>query len=218
MFGLVISGRPVQTNPLTPSPGKYAFQIPSSPPFSHIAIFLLPGTQLPSDQAAAIYVQVPPSQEFKLVGAIANEKQSAIIKIRNSSFSTQPNGTAVVNDVDEMVDDDATSTTAPTGDIVLGLSIEPAAQIATQLDALKATATATPTAPSSMSMALVRTPSRVTTKVLAQRIIGNAFNYLGSFEGADGKVPMRSFQEWWRKFEKKVDMDPSFLERGDEGT
>lgn len=213
MFGLVVSGRPVLTNALEPSPGKYAFQIPSNPTFSSMAIFLLPGAQLPGDQAAAIYVQVPPSAEYKLVGAIANDKQSAIIKIRNSASGGGVNGV----DEDEMIDDDAPAAAGAVGDVVVGLSIEPAAQIKMQLDAMKAATNSTSALVP--STALVRaSPSRVTTKVLAQRIIGNAFNYLGSFEGPDGKVPMKRFQEWWKKLENKVDTDPSFLERANEGT
>lgn len=59
------------------------------------------------------------------------------------------------------------------------------------------------------------TGGRATTKVLAQRIIGNAFNFLASF-GSD-TVPLKAFQDWWTKFEKKVELDPSFLEREDQG-
>jgi hypothetical protein len=59
----------------------------------------------------------------------------------------------------------------------------------------------------------------VPTKVLAQRIIANAFNFLASFSsgGPTGRetVPLKSFQEWWKKFEGKIERDPSFLERGD---
>jgi len=212
MFGIVVSGRPVLTEALTPSPGKFAFQIPSNPPFSSIAVFLLPGATLPADQAAAIYVQVPPSADFKLVGAIANEKQSAIIKVRTSAAAV--NG---VVDQDDMIDDGAP---APAGDVVVGLSVEPAALIAQQLEDVKRRAAAVPSA-TGASNALVRSSSspvpRVTAKVLAKRIIGDAFNYLASFEGSDGKVPMKTFQDWWKKFEKKVDMDPSFLEKTDEG-
>jgi hypothetical protein len=47
--------------------------------------------------------------------------------------------------------------------------------------------------------------------VLAQRIIGNAFNFLASF-GSD-TVPLKAFEEWWKKFERKIEADPSFLER-----
>ncbi|KAI7114770.1 hypothetical protein KC352_g34547, partial [Hortaea werneckii] len=52
-------------------------------------------------------------------------------------------------------------------------------------------------------------------KVMAQRIIGNAFNFLASF-GSE-TVPLKAFQDWWTKFEKKVELDPSFLEREEQG-
>lgn len=57
------------------------------------------------------------------------------------------------------------------------------------------------------------------TKLLAQRIIKNAFNFLASFSGGqDGQevVPLKSFQDWWARFERRVENDPGFLER-DEG-
>jgi len=54
----------------------------------------------------------------------------------------------------------------------------------------------------------------VGTKVLAQRIIANAFNFLASF-GSD-VIPLKAFEEWWKKFERKVEMDPTFLERNDQ--
>ena len=54
------------------------------------------------------------------------------------------------------------------------------------------------------------------TKVLAQRIIKNAFNFLASFEGGDGMVPLRTFEGWWRKFESRVNSDPGFLEKEQE--
>jgi hypothetical protein len=99
------------------------------------------------------------------------------------------------------------------GDIVVGVSIEPVASVEAQLATLKATNASTSQAAS--SSALVRmnptADARVTTKVLAQRIIGNAFNFLASF-GSD-TVPLKAFQDWWTKFEKKVELDPSFLER-----
>ena len=28
-------------------------------------------------------------------------------------------------------------------------------------------------------------------------------------------VPLKSFRDWWTKFERRIDMDPSFLERED---
>lgn len=164
---------------------QYAFGIPPAPAFNHIVVFMLPGTQLPPGTAATVFVQIPPSQDFKLLGAIGPGKESAIFKIS------------------------ANASGAVAGDIVIGISIEPEAQVAAQLATLQAGGQS----PSSNAMVrLGASPAgQATTKVLAQRIIGNAFNFLASF-GSD-TVPLKAFQDWWTKFEKKVELDPSFLER-----
>ena len=213
MFGLIISGRPVDAAPQAITESQFAFRIPPVPSFSHIVVFLLPGTQLPDGTAALVYVQIPPSQEFKFLGGIGPGKESAIFKV-----SGLKNGGSNELDGDAMTDDAGqpsanTNGTVPAGaDIVVGVSIEPAAQVEAQMSSLKEPTGVPP-------MALVRqqsaTGGKVTTKVLAQRIIGNAFNFLSSF-GSD-TVPLKAFQEWWTKFERKVELDPSFLEREQQG-
>lgn len=213
MFGLVISGRPVDAAPQAITESQFAFRIPPVPSFSHIVLFLLPGTQLPEGTAASVYVQIPPSQDFKFLGGIGPGKESAIFKV-----SGLKNAGATKLDGDAMADDAGqpsanTNNTVPAGaDIVVGISIEPAAQVEAQMLFLKEPAN-TPTT------ALVRqnptTGGGVTTKVLAQRIIGNAFNFLSSF-GSD-TVPLKAFQDWWTKFERKIELDPSFLEREQQG-
>ncbi len=63
----------------------------------------------------------------------------------------------------------------------------------------------------------------MSTKVLARRIVRNAFNFLASFAGTTAEqggvevVPLKAFQEWWVKFERRVEVDPGFLEREGEG-
>lgn len=222
MFGVIISGRPCLTQFDTISPTQAQLTVPSSPPFGHIVVFMLPGATLPEGQSAAVYIRVPPSTDFKLWGELSNAKQSAIFKIRNTSAAGGSNDIGAI-DNDAMVDEDAAATGGPkqSGNaepITIGISIEPSAQVAAALAAQKASAIP------KTGLELVRhtpvaTPSQVSTKVLAQRIIANAFNFLASFSsgGAGGNevVPLKSFQEWWRKFEKKVEMDPTFLERGD---
>lgn len=217
MFGLIISGRPVDAAPQAITESQFAFRIPPVPSFSHIVVFLLPGTQLPEGTAATVYVQIPPSQDFKLLGGIGPGKESAIFKVsglKDNASGAGPNAL----DGDAMTDDPAqpsanTNNAVPPGaDIVVGVSIEPATQVEAQISSLKG--------PSSVPQtALVRqgptTSGPVTTKVLAQRIIGNAFNFLASF-GSD-TVPLKAFQDWWMKFEKKVEYDPSFLEREEQG-
>jgi hypothetical protein len=211
MFGLIISGRPVDAAPQQITEAQYAFRIQPNPPFHHIVVFILPGTQLPPDTAATVYVQIPPSQEFKLLGGIGPGKESAIFKVSGVKSGTGPTDA----DGDVMADDSMGAVAAAGGEIVVGISIEPAAQVESQLATLKNSQTQQ----SGSSTAMVRlnsgTGGRVTTKVLAQRIIGNAFNFLASF-GSD-TVPLKAFQEWWKKFEHKVELDPSFLERDEQG-
>lgn len=218
MFGVIISGRPVLTEAQTISPTQLAFSIPSTPAFSHIVVFLLPGNALPSDSAAAVYAQLPSSTEFTFLGAIANEKQSAIFKINNKNIGIHTSA-----GVDDAMTDDSAAPMAG-GNITLGISLEPVAQVAASMANLKANSNSQ--AASDSGMQLVKTgqgqsggaaTSTVTTKLLAQRIIANAYNFLASFAGngpgGNDVVPLKSFQDWWTKFEKKVELDPGFLER-----
>lgn len=216
MFGLIISGRPVDASPQAITQSQYAFRITPTPPFNHIVVFILPGTQLPPDTAASVYIQIPPSQEFRLLGGIGPGKESAIFKVSGLQPGTQ-SADGVEGDVDAMTDDPAANANPATpsagGDIVVGVSIEPVAQVEAQLATLQQNKTSAPQPPGTMIRFSSGTDGRVTTKVLAQRIIGNAFNFLASF-GSD-TVPLKAFQDWWAKFEKKVELDPSFLERGE---
>jgi hypothetical protein len=109
---------------------------------------------------------------------------------------------------------------AANGQVILGISIEPAQNVVHQLAALDASRKAN----ESSSTDLVRLSpqqKQITTKVLAQRVIGNAFNFLASFAESDPNkrgeevVPLKSFKDWWSKFERRIDMDPAFLERDD---
>jgi hypothetical protein len=216
MFGAIVSGRPVLTDVQTISQTQFAFTLPAAPPFSHIVIFLLPGTALPADTAAAVYVQLPDSPEFKLLGGIANEKPTAIFKVNNKAIGIY----GVNNDDDAMVDESAAPplSNGAAGNVTLGISVEPAAQVAANITQMKAQATQ-----SSSGLELVRRPpenSPVPTKALAQKIIKNAFNFLASFAGngpgGNEVVPLKVFQDWWSKFEKRIERDPGFLERDDE--
>lgn len=117
----------------------------------------------------------------------------------------------------------------PVGDITLGISLESAESVAAQIAALQQTQHSTsPSTSTSNSNSTANASALVTvnrgvgagktdTVVLAQRIIKNAFNFLASFSGnLDGGVevvPLKAFEEWWRKFEGRVRSDPGFLER-----
>ncbi|KAA8652455.1 hypothetical protein EYZ11_005071 [Aspergillus tanneri] len=223
MFSVIIPGRPCLTDivPVDAQPNgqatKFAFTFPLDPSFTEIVVFFLPGTVLPQDTAAAIYVQFPGS-EFRLIGGLVNEKPSSVFKVR------PPQRTGPQDD-NEMLDEGSSNPAggaAATGMVTLGISIEPVQNVAPQLAALEAE---TPGAtPSTDLVRQTRRQKEVTTKVLAQRIIGNAFNFLASFASSDPSnkgqdvVPLKAFRDWWTKFERRVDMDPTFLEREDPNT
>ena len=212
LFGLVPAGQPVITAPTeTPSPTSYLYAIPSatSPgakPFSHLVVFLLPGVALPPDCAAAIYL-VTPGQgggdgvSTRFLGGIGPGKESAIFNISSGAASSSSNPSSPSN-------------------VVIGVSLEPAASIAQRIQEKTASSSSGGSGPSSGALVLPASggPGRPqpTTLVLAQRIIKNAFNFLASFSGTAGQVevvPLRAFEDWWRKFEGRVRSDPGFLER-----
>jgi hypothetical protein len=182
MFSVILPGRPCVTDGQNVSPNQFAFSFPAAPHFSHIVVFLLPGNQLPDGAAAGVYLQLPGDPQFKFLGALANEKQSAIFKVNIPDAAMN----SAVN---------------------LGISVEPTANIEQQMMQLQNEKQVN-------SAALVKAgPS---TRVLAQRIISHAFNFISSFSGNVGGqevVPLKSFQDWWTKFELRIKNDPSFLER-----
>ncbi|KAJ5629541.1 hypothetical protein N7528_003198 [Penicillium herquei] len=207
MFSVVIPGRPCLTDAVAvdPQPNgqatKFAFTIPFTPFFNDLVVFLLPGTVLPPNTGAAIYAQLADPTtgaptNFRFIGALANEQPSGL-------FSIYPPGQAPTNSNAGTV-------------LTLGISIEEVQNIAPQMTALE-----NEKAGGSNALALVPAQKQISTKVLAQRIIGSAFNFLASFAESDPKnkghevIPLKSFRDWWTKFERRIDMDPTFLERED---
>jgi protein Hikeshi len=198
LFGLLPAGHPLVTAPSSqPEPTSFLYAIPSATPanpkpFSHIAVFLLPGVSLPDNAAAAIYVATNPGAiaaeteppNFRFLGGIGPGKESAVFKLTGGGEG-----------------------------VVIGISIEEGGSVATRVEELQRAQITT-------SGDLVKAGSgpvaQPTTLVLAQRIIKNAFNFLASFSGQAGHVevvPLKAFEDWWKKFESRVRSDPSFLER-----
>lgn len=215
MFSVVIPGRPCLTDivavdgqPNGPAT-KFAFTIPASASLSELVVFFLPGTVLPPNTGAAIYAQLPDSTgqppSFRFIGALANEKPSGIFTLRAPNNAQR----SEAEEEDDMLDEGGSNSAAMT----LGISIEEVQTIAPQLAALETETQGQGT----MSTALV-SQKQISTKVLAQRIIGSAFNFLASFAESDkgqDVVPLKSFRDWWAKFERRIEADPTFLERED---
>lgn len=195
MFSLILPGRPPLPPPvpLNPDGTQFAFTFPTTPHFSHIVVFLLPGNSFPPNTAAGVHVQLPGQQGFKFLGALAEEKVSAIFKV------TLPDGVQ--------------------GECQVGISVESVESVRGQLEGLEREKLQAQQQGGGAGGGRGGT-GQPSTKVLAQRIIKNAFNFLASFSGTLGPggqevVPLKSFEEWWKKFERRVEVDPGFLERDD---
>jgi hypothetical protein len=179
---------PVQTNIQALSDTQFIFHLPSPPTINHIVVFLLPegAALLPATHGATVHIKFP-NRPFRLLGAISLQKPSAIFRVRPATTTT----TTATND--EMTDGED-----PDADAVLGISVEPLENVQAQLETLPAK---------------TQMPSAT---VLARRIINDAFNYLSSFASpsvSGDVVPLKAFQDWWSKFERKMERDPTFLER-----
>ncbi|OTB08671.1 hypothetical protein M426DRAFT_316684 [Hypoxylon sp. CI-4A] len=223
LFGLVPAGQPLITQATSqPSETSLLYAIPhptpspanpTARPFSHLTVFLLPGVELPAGTAAAIYVaqnasavasgSEPPS--FQFLGGVGPGKESAVFKFSPSQVDTA----------------------AAVGTLI-GISVEDAGSVGERMQQLHSSSSTSPAESSGAnSTALVTTGARaagspLSTQVLAQRIIQNAFNFLASFSGKVGAegvevVPLKAFQDWWRKFENRVRNDPTFLEKDLDG-
>lgn len=168
------------------------FILPSAASINHLVVFLLPDTVLPPTHAATVHILFPARENFMLLGAISGAKPSAIFRVRGLAGENQGHCLGE-------------------GEVTLGISVEEVASVEAQLATL-----GTAGSPQTAEGALVKAGKSVGSLLLAQRIIGNAFNYLGSFSmhvQGEEVVPLKAFREWWVKFEKKVEYDPTFLER-----
>ncbi|PKS11602.1 hypothetical protein jhhlp_003367 [Lomentospora prolificans] len=197
-FGVIAAGSTVITEPTSvPSESSFLYALPAHKRYSHVVVFLVPGVTLPPDTAAAIYIATADevtaatssgrTPNFKFLGAVGQGKESSVFKITSSTEAASP---------------------AAQSQLVVGISIEPAATVSTRLSELPQSSSATPA------------PSATTnnTVLLAQKIIRSAFNFLASFSGTAGPnqpevVPLKAFEEWWQKYESRLRSDPSFLDR-----
>lgn len=200
MFGVICAGRRVQP-PQQIEPTKFMLSVANASNIHHIVVFLLPDANLDPNVAASVYFQLP-GKEFRLLGAISNDKPSAIFKINNNAMK-QHTG---VYDLDAMVDVDD-NTVDPEYVINIGISLEPMRAVEEAMAAQKQAATPTPTRNDN--------PPPVNTQAIAQvatKIYQHAYNYMSGFTSADGKIPLKAFDDWWNKFKSRLQNNPKFLD------
>lgn len=130
-------------------------------------------------------------------------KPSAIFKL-NPGSTVSSSSTTI--DQDAMIDDDD-ALQSEQFTINLGISIEPAASVEQSLQQEQ------PVKAFSTTNAISTQPGD--TAALANKIVQHAYNFLSGFAASDGKVPMKAFDEWWRKFKSRLAANPKFLDNLD---
>lgn len=86
LFGIIVSGRLVQTDFQPVDSNKFLVSIPEADALNHIVVFLTGVQPLPADHGAAVHFSwpdpdAPPS--WRYLGYLCNQKPSAIFKITN---------------------------------------------------------------------------------------------------------------------------------------
>ncbi|KAF9525256.1 hypothetical protein CPB83DRAFT_818788 [Crepidotus variabilis] len=201
MFGCCVAGRLLQTN-LTQVDDTHAyFELPNASAINHVCVFLLGDVPFPEGFGCAVHLYWP-GKGFQLLGMLSNEKPSAIFRLRSTFSSSTTSATQ----------DRFSSFLAAPNDVIaiLGLSIEPLAQLQVQLASLQSAGVLVESRPD-----LTRDPA-----ALAERIVKHLFNYISGFTGGgvtpEVAVPMSLIAKWYESFLGKVRAGGvGFLERAE---
>ncbi len=101
------------------------------------------------------------------------------------------------------------------GIINVGISIEPVQQVEQALTQLKAQREIQQQQQQNnppISAGALASKDINSTAILANKIVQHAYNFLSGFVDNQGKVSMKTFDEWWNKFKRKLQMDLRFLD------
>ncbi|KAJ6591298.1 hypothetical protein DFH09DRAFT_1139224 [Mycena vulgaris] len=196
MFGCCVAGRLLQTNLQQVDETHAVFELPAANAINHVCVFLLGTVPFPDGYGCTVHFYWP-GKGFQLLGMLSNEKPSAIFRLRGT-FTPRQDASATHSAFS------ASASAGPAQDTaILGLSIEPLAQIAPQLP----------------SVVAKPEPLRDTT-LLAERIVKHLFNYVSGFTGGVGPdvaVPMTLIVKWYESFVGKVrNGGVGFLDRGED--
>lgn len=193
MFGIIVSGRLVQTDAQQVSENQVLFNIPDADSINHIVVFMTGQIPFPDGFGGAVYFSWPSSegQSWLLLGHISNVKPSAIFKITNLKSS------------------DANNSSHPFGQMEaqahmaqIGISAEPLSQLSQQTPATLNSAT-----------------TADTFVEFSKKMCENLFNFVSSFSQTQSQmvpnptenfVPLSKLQQWYENFMRRLQQNPNF--------
>ncbi|EJD01996.1 DUF775-domain-containing protein [Fomitiporia mediterranea MF3/22] len=207
MFGCVVAGRLVQTNMQQIDETHATFELPSVSTINHICVFLLGTVPFPDGYGATVHLHWP-GKGFQLLGALSNDKPSAIFRVRGTFSSTTTLNRSAFQDPNNGMSDGVASTGETA---ILGIAVEPLSVIQAQLASIPSAAVAPRSSASALS-----DPT-----VLAEKIVKHLFNFISSFAVPPGGVmtpetyiQMSAITRWYESFVAKIQAGGvGFLER-----
>ncbi|XP_046560052.1 protein Hikeshi-like [Haliotis rubra] len=192
MFGLIISGRLVQTDLQQVSETQFLFNITDADNINHVVLFMTGQTPFPEGFGGAVYFSWPSTDgpSWQLLGHLTNAKPSTIFKI--SSLKAGGGNSFQQNMFGQQASHNAQ----------IGISVEPLSQLAQQ----------TPVTQASVSSveAFVE---------YSRKMLENFFNFASSFAVTQSQmtpnpsetfVPISTLQKWFENFQRRLEQNPNF--------
>ncbi|GJQ84330.1 hypothetical protein Trydic_g5268 [Trypoxylus dichotomus] len=191
MFGIIVSGRLVQTQFEQISETKFVTTILEADNVNHIVVFLTGVMPFPEGTAGQVYFSWPdPSAppNWQLLGHISNNKPSVIFKISTLKK---------LNEIDNFNNVNTFGQQAICHNAQIGISIEPLTNV--------------------QDMPQNDYPDMYTT--FAQKMLENFMNYVLSFSTTQSQmmpnpstsyVPLSAVQNWYTNFERRLTQNPNF--------
>ncbi|KAH7101245.1 DUF775-domain-containing protein [Auriculariales sp. MPI-PUGE-AT-0066] len=200
MFGCLVPGRHVQTTFQQIDETHAMFQLPDAASINHICVFLTGAQLFPEGAGATLHIHSQAKGGFQLLGWLSNDKPSAIFRLRGTYTSESSAHSSLST---AMTVGSSSSST----DLMVGIALEPLSAILEQQQQSHLSTVAT---------------APVNATDLAEKIVKNLFNYLGSFVGGGDVrtldpstgVPIGYVKNWYDGFMSKLrNGGTAFLDR-----
>ena len=205
MFGLLVSGRLVDTNFRQVDSNHVVIDIPGVDTFNHVVVFLTGQQAFPEGMGGAVYFSWPDpngaAPTWQYLGHLTNAKPSAIFKVAKLRANQQQNADLVARFGGQNLANGGAPTMAGTAQ--LGISVEAISQLTGLAPDTQTEGNALPT--------FVE---------FSQKMVENLFNYTSSFATTPGDilrakssetfVPFSALQQWYSNFERKLQQNPYF--------
>ncbi|CAJ1074885.1 protein Hikeshi [Xyrichtys novacula] len=195
MFGCLVAGRLVQTDPVQVAPDKFVFNLPDYENVNHVVVFMLGTVPFPAGMGGAVYLSVPDPVSggpvWQLLGFITNDKPSAIFKIsglKAGEGGEHPFGMMA-------------SSPAPSVAQV-GVSVEALQQLSQQVPV------------SSAAVSTVDSFLQFT-----QKMLDSLYNFASSFAVTQAQmtpnptetfIPSSCVLKWYENFQRRMAQNPNF--------